>query len=66
VFRYDALQKPKHHELAAVRERATDLLRREQSENAWKDFVAGLRKKAKIELNTQRYPALAAEKAAAK
>jgi len=66
VFRYDALQKPKHHELATVRERATDLLRREQSDNAWKDFVAGLRKKAKIELNTQRYPALAAEKAAAK
>lgn len=63
VFRYDALQKEKHHDFETVRERATDLTRREQSEDAWKSFVAGLRKAAKIQVNTQRYPALAGEKA---
>lgn len=59
VFRYEALQKPKHHEFATVRQRATDLLARDQAEQAWSDFTAGLRKKAKIELNTERYQALA-------
>lgn len=60
IFRYDALQPPKHHAFATVRQRASDLLARDQSDQAWTDFLAGLRKKAKIELNTQRYPALAA------
>lgn len=59
VFRYDSLQPAKHHDFATVRERASDLLKRDLANQAWTDFIAGLRKKAKIELNTQRYPALA-------
>lgn len=58
LFRYEAHQAPKHHDFATVRARATDLLMREQSEAAWTQFVARLRKNARIELNTQRYAAL--------
>ena len=63
VFRYEALQEPRHHDFDAVRQRASDLLARDQSEQAWKDFIAGLRTKAKIQINTQRYPALAGKPA---
>lgn len=60
VFRFDALQPAKHHDFATVRQRASDLLARDLSEQAWADFLAGLRKKAKITINTERYPVLAA------
>jgi parvulin-like peptidyl-prolyl isomerase len=66
VFRYEALQAPKHHDFATVRQRASDLLAREQSEEAWKSFIADLRKKAKISINAQRYPMLAGAAAAAR
>lgn len=59
LFRFEALQPAKHHDFATVRQRASDLLARDQAEQAWNGFVAGLRKKAKIQMNTQRYPALA-------
>ena len=63
VFRYEALQPPKHHDFATVRPRAADLLARDLAEQAWSDYLAGLRKKAKVELNAQRYPALAGKTA---
>jgi parvulin-like peptidyl-prolyl isomerase len=66
LFRYEARQEPKHHEFATVRARASDLLAREQSEEAWNRFLTQLRKKAKIQLNTQRYTALAQQSAASK
>lgn len=60
LFRYEAKQAAKHHDFATVRARATDLLARDLADKAWTDFRAQLRKKAKIELNTQRYPAIGA------
>ncbi len=48
-----------HHPFARVAERARDLLAREQSDAAWTAYLAALRNKAKVELNTERYPALA-------
>ncbi len=60
VFRYEARQAPKHHDFATVRNRASDLLARDMADQAWTDFLARLRKKAKVEVNVQRYPALAA------
>lgn len=66
VFRYEALQPAKHHEFERVRERAADLVARDQAEQAWTDFLAKLRSKAKIQVNTQRYPALAGRTSAQK
>lgn len=60
LFRYDAFQAPKHHDFATVKPRATDLLVREQQEQAWEALIARVRKAAKIEIDTQRYPGLAA------
>ncbi len=65
VFRYEALEPQKHHVFETVRERATDLLLRDLAEQAWDEFIKDLRKAARIELNTQRYPALAAQAGAA-
>ena len=45
-----------------VSERAADLLVRERSETAWKNFTAGLRKQARVEIDTKRYPKLAASR----
>lgn len=45
-----------------VSERAADLLVRERSEAAWKNFTAGLRKQARVEIDTKRYPKLAASR----
>ena len=59
LFRYEALQPPKHHDFETVKSRASDLLKRDLSEDAWRNFKEQLRKKATIEMNTQRYPALA-------
>lgn len=59
LFRYEALQPPKHHDFETVKSRASDLLKRDLSDEAWQSLKEQLRKKAKIELNTARYPALA-------
>jgi parvulin-like peptidyl-prolyl isomerase len=66
LFRYEALQPPKHHDFETVKARASDLLTRELSDKAWADFTAKLRQKAKIEINTQRYPALATQASGAR
>lgn len=65
LFRYESLQAPKHHDFATVRPRASELVAREQADEAWSKFLAQLRKKAKIELNSQRYPVLAQKPAKA-
>lgn len=65
LFRYEALQPPKHHDFETVKPRATDLLMRDLSDEAWRNLKEQLRKKAKLELNTQRYPALAKKSPAA-
>lgn len=59
LFRYESRQEPKHHDFTTVKARAADLLSRDLSEDAWRKLKEQLRKKARIELNTQRYPALA-------
>ena len=64
LFRYDALQPPKHHDFETVKQRATDLLARDLGDDAWRNLRDQLRKKAKIELNAQRYVALAKKPAA--
>ncbi|WP_227816825.1 peptidylprolyl isomerase [Nitrogeniibacter aestuarii] len=48
-----------HHPFDRVAERARDLLMRERRDAAWQDYRLSLRRKADIELNTRRYPALA-------
>lgn len=58
LFRYEARQEPRHHEFVTVKPRAADLLERELAENAWLNLTERLRKNAKLEVNTQRYPAL--------
>lgn len=60
VIRLDDRKAPTHHAFKDVRERAAELLVRARSDAAWTEFIARLRNKADIELNTARYPALAA------
>lgn len=50
----------------AVADRARELLRRKSADDAWKAFVAGLRAKAKVEIDTRQHPELAAAPDAAK
>lgn len=64
LFRYDDYQAAKHHPFERVSERAKDLLMRDLENQAWDDFRRKLQKQAKLELNTQRYPMLAAQSAA--
>lgn len=59
IFKLLNRKAPIHHSFERVRERATDLYDRDRAEKAWTDFKAGLRKKAKVEINTQRYPIFA-------
>ncbi|AYH42060.1 peptidylprolyl isomerase [Azoarcus sp. DN11] len=66
LFRYEALQPPKHHDFESVKPRATDLLMRDLGDEAWRNLKDQLRKKAKLEMNTQRYPALAKKSPAPK
>lgn len=49
----------------AVAPRAKELYRRGAADEAWKSFVTGLRAAAKVEVNTGRYPELAAAAASA-
>ncbi len=51
---------PKLRAFEEVVGRATDLLQRERSEQAWKDFIASLRASAKIRIDTERFPFLKA------
>lgn len=49
----------------AVTDRARELLRRKAADEAWKSYVAALRAKARVEIDTRRHPELAAAPAAA-
>ena len=51
IFRLEDRMKPQLNALDAVKERAVLLLKREKSEQQWKDLVAKLRKETKIEVN---------------
>lgn len=59
VFRLDERKPAKLNALAAVSERAQGLLMREQSEQAWKTFIARLRKDTKASVDESRYLPLA-------
>lgn len=61
LFRYESFQAAKHHEFEKVKGRARDLLMRDLENEAWDDFRKKLRARAKLELNTQRYPLLKAQ-----
>lgn len=50
---------PIHHGFERVRERATDLYDRERADQAWEEFKRALRGKARLVINTERYPAFA-------
>lgn len=50
IFRLDERVPARHRAFAEVRERARDLLLRERQQQAWQDFVAGLRRKADVRL----------------
>lgn len=60
IFRLDERVPPQMMAYADVAARARELLKRELSEQAWKDFLAGLRKTAAIKLHEP--PAAPAEK----
>lgn len=51
LFRLEERLPEQLHPLAEVRQRALDLYRRETAVRQWRDFVAGLRRNARIELN---------------
>lgn len=51
LFRLEERLPEQLHPLAEVRQRAMDLYRREMAARQWRDFVASLRRNARIELN---------------
>lgn len=57
IFKLHERTESKLRNYAGVRTRATELLKRERSELAWKAFVAELRSKAVIETDAKLYPA---------
>lgn len=59
IFKLLGRIEPVHHTFERVRERATDLYDRERAEQTWENYKLSLRKKAKLIINTERYPAFA-------
>lgn len=55
VFRLDDRKPAKLNPLSAVRERAGDLLQRDQADQAWTDFVARLRRETPVRIDESRY-----------
>ncbi len=60
LLRLHDRREPKLRAFEEVTGRATDLLQRERSESAWKDFIAKLRTSASIRIDTERFPFLKA------
>ncbi len=58
VFKLIERQPARQLAFEVSKPRARDLYVRERSDQVWNSFLAQLRSKAKIEINTQRYPAL--------
>ena len=48
-----------HHSFERVQERATGLLARERSEEAWTNYLENLSKNYRVEINTQAFPVFA-------
>jgi parvulin-like peptidyl-prolyl isomerase len=65
VFRLDGRKSAKLNPLAAVHDRARDLLKREQSEQAWTALIARLRKDTPPRIDESRFLPLALAKPAA-
>lgn len=61
LFKLHERSAAKLREFADVRARATELLKRDLAQAAWKDFIAGLRRNASIETDPRLYPAVAAK-----
>lgn len=51
IFKLHRRAKPTLRDFEAVKARAMELLRRDLSDRAWKDFVAGLRAAARVEMD---------------
>ena len=60
LLRLHDRREPKLRAFEEVSGRAKDLLQRERSESAWKEFVAKLRASASIRIDTERFPFLKA------
>ena len=59
IFRLTERREARLRPLADVKERATQLWRRDEGERRWAEFLARLRAAATIRIDTERYPALA-------
>jgi len=59
VFRLTERREARLRPLADVKERATQLWRRDEGERRWAEFLARLRAAATIRIDAERYPALA-------
>jgi hypothetical protein len=66
VFRLEDRKLGQLNPLAAVRQRATDLLKRDQSEHAWADLLARLRRETPPRVDESRYLSAGASLAAAR
>jgi parvulin-like peptidyl-prolyl isomerase len=59
IFRLTERREARLRPLADVKERATQLWRRDEGERRWAEFLARLRAAATIRIDAERYPALA-------
>jgi len=59
LFRLTERREARLRPLADVKERATQLWRRDEGERRWAEFLARLRAAATIRIDAERYPALA-------
>lgn len=60
IFRLDERVAPRLHSFDKVQGRASDLLRRERSDGAWKGLIARLRQDAKFSIREERFSEIAA------
>jgi peptidyl-prolyl cis-trans isomerase C len=66
VFRLEDRKPARLNPLSAVRQRAADLLRRDQSEQAWAELLLRLRRETPVRVDESRYLPLATPVASAK
>ena len=59
VFRLEDRKPARLNSLSAVRQRAADLLQRDQSEQAWYDLLSRLRRETPVRVDETRYLPLA-------
>lgn len=66
IFRLDGRKLPNLREFSEVKDRARSLLEREKADEAWQNYLAQLRKAAKVEFSTQGSDVMRAKTSAAK